>query len=287
MITRHFTTGERFSAEDAIRLVINVKQLPHEAFKLVFMGDMYFDIGALAVIKLLLDHPDYSPRVSCDISNLNPENQEYLERIGLFGGGAKDGFLFPLTTFSSSYKSGSLYLDVPVWLTRLAREAFRIEDAHLVEAETAIIELIANVVDHCGQRSPGVFGGGYYRGRNHIQLVVADFGDTIPGTLQKMFPTKSDHLRLSEAMKPGVSRRLGVGNNYGLGLDIVKGYSIFDDNCGLIIHSRQAFLSYTKGQLHCNPSRTGFPGTYVKLQLSEAFLRQSLEFDDTPRGFDL
>lgn len=287
MITRSYSTGDSYSVEDAARLLINLRQSPLENFGLAFLGDVYFDIGALGILKLMLADERFKHRLVVDCSQLNPTNYDFISRIGLLGGGKKEGYIFPLELFSSAYRSGTLSVDVPRWLSMLAKDAFVIEDSHLVETETAIIELIANVIDHSGGRSPGVFGGAYFKQNNHIQLIVIDLGNSIPGTLQKLYPLKPDHIRLSEALKPGVSRRLGVGNNYGLGLDIVKNYAQYDINCSLKIFSRKAFLSYTNGQMHCNSCRFEFPGTYVKLQLSESFLRQSLDIQDSLRGFDL
>ncbi|MBL0211584.1 MAG: sensor histidine kinase [Holophagaceae bacterium] len=281
-----YSTG-KFADKDAVYHLQTLIRNPEDRIEIQFMGSPLIDIGGLAILGLAKQTSGLGDRLIINCDELNPDSYQFLKRVHLLEPDGNPGLIFPLRLFSSEYSDGMLLTEVPVWLQKVAREGFSAPDASISEAEKAIMELVANVVDHSASKGGGILVGEYFPIKKHIQIVVVDFGNSIPATLSDLFPTFSDEEIINEALKPGVSRRLHQGHNYGMGLDLVKAYALFDENCALKMISRNGFLSYTLKEYHCRPSKFTFPGTYIRLQLSSKFINQGIEILNDVRSFEV
>jgi len=208
-------------------------------------------------------------------SNANEGAQKIIDKVY---DKINPGTIFPAMPIGN-YLNGELLARFNLW-SRLVLSRFYNASKRSEASQVGLtaVELINNVIDHSQSDLGGVIVGASFKQRKHFEITVIDFGKTIPGTLEELFPGRTDEELITMAMEFGVSRRKGSEHNFGRGLDIVKQYALQDSGCSLQIISRNGFVSITNAELpHVRSSRYTFPGTIVKCCLSEAFVSNNLE----------
>lgn len=227
-----------------------------------------------AIVGLAFHINKHYPGMIC-FSNANEDAQKIIDRVS---GKIPPGTIFPAFPIGNSI-NGELLSRFNFWvrlvLTRYYNASKR---ADASKVGLSAVELINNVIDHSQAEKGGIIVGASFKRQKHFELTVIDFGKTIPGTLEHLFPGRSDEEIITMALEFGVSRRKGSEHNYGRGLDIVKQYALQDRECSLQIISRNGFVSITNAELpHVRASRYTFPGTIVKCCFSEAFVLNDLQ----------
>ena len=225
---------------------------------------------------LLLHAMDYFPR-RIILRNVPPRVDGIFKRIG---GKIPPKTIFAARRIKNSFNP-SILDDLKLYVSDIFNrfyDAPKNSSADFVEFTT--VELINNINDHSNAPNGGIIVGASFKSRKHFELSVIDFGNTIPGTLEHLFPQMNDEELITKALEFGVSRRYGSEQNYGRGLEIVKSYSMQDKDCSLQVVSRNGFVSITNKQLHVRKSNYNFPGTLVKCCYSEAFVKQHVEFSN-------
>jgi|GEM_PF-5071525 len=214
-------------------------------------------------------------------------NQRADKIIKRVDGREHPGTIFPAQRVLGCINGGTLE-GLKFWLSFVLKKFYnapRNSSADFVEL--ASIELINNILDHSESEHGGIIVAASFAKKKHFELTVIDFGKTIPGTLEELYPGQSDQEIMTKSLDFGVSRRYGSERNYGRGLDIIKSYSLQDNECSLRMISRRGFLSITDAQLHVRPCNYTFPGTLVKCCFSEKFVKHHLEFSEGSEELEL
>jgi anti-sigma regulatory factor (Ser/Thr protein kinase) len=227
-----------------------------------------------AIVGLAILVNKHYPGMFC-FSNTNEGSQKIIDKVY---GKINPGTIFPAMPIGN-YLNGELLSRFNFWsrlvLTRFYNASKRSEAS---QVGLSAVELINNVIDHSQADLGGIIVGASFKQRKHFEITVLDFGKTIPGTLEELFPGRPDEEIITMAMEFGVSRRKGSEHNFGRGLDIIKQYALQDRECSLQIISRKGFVSITNAELpHVRSSRYTFPGTIVKCCFSERFVANNLE----------
>lgn len=236
---------------------------------------------AIAALFMLVEN--YFPGL-LRVVKPNERANQIIKRVD---GSEPSGTIFPAQKVLG-YLNGGMLERLTYWISYILRKFYEAPQNSSADfVELASVELINNILDHSEAERGGIIVAASFAKRKHFELTVIDFGKSIPGTLEELYPNLSDQELIAKSLEFGVSRRYGSERNYGRGLDIIKSYSLQDRECSLQVISRCGFVSITDAQLHVRRCNYNFPGTLVKCCFSENFVKQHLESSEETEELEL
>lgn len=260
---------------------------PATNIRLYLHHDGYIPISSLSLLYLL--RHTFGERFEVQISAGSKNANQLFHNLGFFSSNGEGERNLPLQRIVPTEGNNPFYGIIPTWIDRLQANLPAGEITQLGEIQTICFELINNVFDHSGSESGGVITSTYLQSKGVLQVAIADFGLTIPGTLGPVFSHMNleEHEVIAHALEEKVSRRIGQHHNFGMGLNIIKRYALSDSECTLKILSGNGFLTINQKMIHCRRSEQFFKGTMVLMTLPHSFLQDHTQTADEDYAFDL